>query len=54
MESTTIYQANTPLEIQAEIDPDEVDTRVHRHFLENEVMDADLCAWIADTGSPRM
>jgi hypothetical protein len=43
-ESTTIYQTNTPPEMQAKIDLGEVDTRIHKNSIEKEVVSADMCS----------
>jgi hypothetical protein len=49
----TNYQSHTPPEIQAEIDLSEVDSQVLRHFIEYEVVNKEICAWIPNTGSSR-
>lgn len=41
-ELVTIYRANTPSEIQSEIDLDKVDTQVHRNFIKDEAMNANM------------
>jgi hypothetical protein len=52
-ESIAIYQAKTPLEIQVNIDLGEANTRFHGHFMGEEVVDVETCAWIPDIGSSR-
>jgi hypothetical protein len=45
----SIFQAHTPHDIHAEIELGEANDRVHKHFIEDDVVDAYICLWVPNT-----